>query len=236
MKRMRISHDHDNTLDHHKRSKRDGNPTKGPVESTPAHDYSRPDTPITPTYKKREMMSISFLTGMAAASRGHMEGPVRYDKVRPYHQEGDEAAVTSTLPTTPDTHTTSCHSGTERSAHTRYSWEEKFFIMYRRNVRYMTWEQIRHDFEAAYRCVTVNGLKCVYKRIRRDWGMSKVKNDSVGRERDKRVVLNFASSLSNQILRSMGFVHWGVLPGTGMITPSCQLFAHTQGIKFGDWR
>jgi len=98
--------------------------------------------------------------------------------------------------------------------------------MYRRNVKYMTWEQIRHDFEAAYRCLTVNGLKCVYKRIHRDWGMSKVKNDSVGRERDKRVVLNFASSLSNQILSCMGFVHWGVLPGTGMITPSCQLFAH----------
>jgi hypothetical protein len=157
-------------------------------------------------------MSIGFLTGMTAASGGHMEGPVRHDKVRPYYQEGDGAAVTSTLPTTPDTHTTSCHSGTERSARIRYGLEEKFFIMYRRHVKYMTWEQIRNDFEAAYRSLTVNGLNCVYKRIRRDWAMSKVKNDSVGREQDKRVVLNFASSFSNQILSSIGFVHWGDLP------------------------
>jgi hypothetical protein len=68
----------------------------------------------------------------------------------------------------------------------------------------------------------INGLNYVYKRFRRDWGISKVKNDSVGRERDKRVVLNFASSFSNRILSSIEFVHWGYLPEAGMITPSCQ--------------
>jgi len=218
---MLNSHDDANTLLHHETSEHDMNIAKGPVDSDSAPDNSRPDTPVATTSipRKDDKMSISFVIDAAIETTDSIRATVQHHKVQSHRRDEYEAAVSSTFPVTPGTHATSHHSGTSRSARPAYDAEQKFFIMYCRLVKDMSWECIEHDFKAAYPSRTVDGLTSIYYRIRYDWSMSQVKKDPTSRGKDKAVVLHRASGYSEKFLSSIGFAHWQDLHGTDVTAP-----------------
>lgn len=218
---MLNSHDNANTLLHHETSEHEMNTTKGPVDSDSAPDNSRLDAPVATTSipRKDNKMSIDFVVDAAVKTTEPTRARVQHHKVQSHRRDGDEAAVSSTFPITPGTHTTSYRSGTSRSARPTYDAEQKFFIMYCRLIKDMSWERIEPDFKAAYSSRTVDGLTSVYYRIRRDWSMGKVKEDSTSRDKDIAVVRRRASGYSKEFLSSIGFAHRQDLHGTDVTAP-----------------
>lgn len=52
-----------------------------------------------------------------------------------------------------------------------YTEEQKFFIMYHRIIRKLSWPKIETKFAAFFNIRTKDGLTSVYYRLRKDWGM-----------------------------------------------------------------
>jgi hypothetical protein len=216
---MRNSHDDRNKLHYHKISEHHMDPRKGPVESYSAPNNTRPDASVAPTSIPREenKMSIDFLTRTAVTNGEPAKRPVRHDNVQDYHQVGGKAAVSLTLSMTPGTHATSRPSSSRRLARPWYTKEQKFFIVYSRVVRSLDWNQIEHDFKAAYRSRAVRGLNSVYYRMRKEWDIGKVKDECASRDKDKAIVLRQALRSPEELLRSIRCVHYQDLHETDVI-------------------
>lgn len=80
-----------------------------------------------------------------------------------------------------------------RSSRLAYTQEEKLFIMYARVLRKVEWIDIANTFEISFgyknTSDTISGLRSIYYRTRREWGMDYVtRTGSAGVQSDIRIV------------------------------------------------
>lgn len=80
-----------------------------------------------------------------------------------------------------------------RSSRLAYTQEEKLFIMYARVLRKVEWIDISNTFEISFgyknTSDTISGLRSIYYRTRREWGMDYVtRTGSAGVQSDIRIV------------------------------------------------
>ena len=115
-------------------------------------------------------------------------------------------AVSPTLPSYPH------HAGAEplsripRPARPSYSEEQKFFIMFYRIIKELSWPEIEDKFAHFFNLRTKDGLTSVYYRIRKSWGMEEVlKTGPDGSMGDRRKVEDKAAHFSREFLGNLGY-------------------------------
>jgi hypothetical protein len=94
-----------------------------------------------------------------------------------------------------------------RASRPAYNDEQKFFIMYMRVIKELSWPEIKQEFNTFFaRNRSQAGLTCEYYRIRKEYGMKKVDSDGPN---DKKIncgiVKSKASSQPEIILRAIGY-------------------------------
>lgn len=88
-----------------------------------------------------------------------------------------------------------------------YSNSEKFFIMYMRVVRGLSWQEIKKKFNFFF-CTnrTHGGLTCEYYRTRQEYGMKKVASSDDRMEEDRDIVEYKSTIYSDEFLKAVRFV------------------------------
>jgi hypothetical protein len=94
---------------------------------------------------------------------------------------------------------------TFRTTRTAYTEEQKFFIMYNRIIKELSWPEIEDKFEARFDSRSGNGLTSVYYRVRKDWGMGKVLETKAGSSSDLTKVEARATYFSKDFLGKLGY-------------------------------
>lgn len=97
-------------------------------------------------------------------------------------------------------------SHTRRPARVSYTEEQKFFIMFHRIVRGLSWPVIEDIFMESFSLRTRDGLTSVYYRIRKEWGMEEVSRNKFGPASDRKMVADKARHFSKAFLQSLGHV------------------------------
>lgn len=104
------------------------------------------------------------------------------------------------------------HAGAEtlaripRPARPSYSEEQKFFIMFYRIIKELSWPEIEDKFAHFFNLRTKDGLTSVYYRIRKTWGMEEVlKTGPDGSMGDRRKVEDKAAHFSREFLGNLGY-------------------------------
>jgi hypothetical protein len=93
-----------------------------------------------------------------------------------------------------------------RPARPSYNEEQKFFIMYYRVVKKLSWPAIEDKFASFFKTRTKNGLISVYYRIRKKWGMEEVlKTTPDGFTDDRGKVKTRAAHFSSDFLTDLGY-------------------------------
>ena len=94
-----------------------------------------------------------------------------------------------------------------RAPRPSYSEEQKFFIMYTRIVRDLSWPEIEDEFERFFGSRSKGGLTSVYYRVRRDWGLLEVlKSGANSYAADCREVERRAMNFSAEFLSQIGYL------------------------------
>ena len=87
-----------------------------------------------------------------------------------------------------------------------YSEEQKFFIMYYRVVKELSWPEVEDKFATFFNLRTRDGLTSVYYRIRKNWGMEDVlKTSRDGHIYDRGKVESKAAHFSREFLTNLGY-------------------------------
>ncbi|KAK4906155.1 hypothetical protein LTR49_024641 [Elasticomyces elasticus] len=87
-----------------------------------------------------------------------------------------------------------------------YTEEQKFFIVFCRIVKDLSWPEIEDRFARHFGLRTKDGLSSVYYRTRQAWGMEKVlEADSDGSVGDRGRVERKAALFSRSFLQSVGY-------------------------------
>jgi hypothetical protein len=92
-----------------------------------------------------------------------------------------------------------------RSARPSYNEEQRFFIMYYRMVKKLSWPEIEHKFAKLFNLRSKNGLTAAYYRIRQSWGMGQVLNNPACPEDDLSEIERKADGFSRAFLESIGY-------------------------------
>ena len=93
-----------------------------------------------------------------------------------------------------------------RPARPSYSEEQKFFIMYYRVIKELSWPEIEDKFASFFNLRTKDGLTSVYYRIRKNWGMEEVlKTGPDGSMGDRGKVESKAAHFSREFLTNLGY-------------------------------
>ena len=92
-----------------------------------------------------------------------------------------------------------------RAARPPYTEEQKFFIMYQRIVRELSWPDIENRFARHFNIRSGDGLTSVYYRVRKDWGMQEVLKTQVGSSSDRVIVEARANHFSGDVLEMLGY-------------------------------
>lgn len=94
-----------------------------------------------------------------------------------------------------------------RAPRPSYSEEQKFFIMYTRIVRDLSWPEIEDEFERFFGSRSKGGLTSVYYRVRRDWGLLEVlKSGANSYAADCKEVERRAMNFSAEFLGQIGYL------------------------------
>lgn len=85
-----------------------------------------------------------------------------------------------------------------------YSNSEKFFIMYMRVVRGLSWQEIKRRFNFFF-CTnrTHGGLTCEYYRTRQEYGMKKVASSDDRMEEDRDIIEYKSTIYSHEFLKAI---------------------------------
>lgn len=94
---------------------------------------------------------------------------------------------------------------TFRTTRTAYTEEQKFFIMYNRIIKELSWPEIEDKFEDRFDSRSGNGLTSVYYRGRKDWGMGKVLKTKAGSSSDRIKLEARATYFSKDFLEKLGY-------------------------------
>lgn len=88
-----------------------------------------------------------------------------------------------------------------------YSTLMKFFIMYMRVVRELSWQEIKRKFNSFF-CTnrTLGGLTCEYYRTRQEYGMKKVASPDYRMEEDRDIIKYKSTIYSHEFLEAIRFV------------------------------
>jgi hypothetical protein len=107
----------------------------------------------------------------------------------------------------PATHTARAGSSQRslRPARPSYTEEQRFFIMYYRIVRELSWPEIEVEFASFFNLRTKDGLTSVYYRIRKIWGMDNVLDADSDPMDDCYRVQSEASRFSWDFLKVLGY-------------------------------
>ena len=92
-----------------------------------------------------------------------------------------------------------------RAARPPYTEEQKFFIMYQRIVRELSWPDIEDRFARHFNIRSRGGLTSVYYRVRKDLGMQEVLKTQVGSSSDRVMVEARANHFSGDVLEMLGY-------------------------------
>jgi hypothetical protein len=93
-----------------------------------------------------------------------------------------------------------------RLARPSYNEEQKFFIMYYRVIKELSWPEIEDKFASFFNLRTKDGLTSVYYRIRKKWGMERVlKTGPDGSTGDRGKVETKAAHFSREFLTNLGY-------------------------------
>jgi len=92
-----------------------------------------------------------------------------------------------------------------RLARPSYTEEQKFFIMYYRVVRKLSWPEIENQFASFFNLRTKDGLTSVYYRIRKTWGMDKVLATETSSVSARKLSESNASRFSKDFLEDLYF-------------------------------
>jgi hypothetical protein len=89
-----------------------------------------------------------------------------------------------------------------RPARPSYNEEQKFFIMYYRVIKKLSWPAIEDKFASFFKTRTKDGLTSVYYRIRKKWGMEEVLKTAPD---DRSKVKTRAAHFSSDFLTDLGY-------------------------------
>ncbi|GAB7336747.1 hypothetical protein MBLNU13_g10842t1 [Cladosporium sp. NU13] len=92
-----------------------------------------------------------------------------------------------------------------RAARPPYTEEQKFFIMYQRIIRELSWPDIKDKFVYRFDVRSGDGLTSVYYRVRKDWGMKEVLETQTGSSSDRAIVKARANRFSRDFLKMLGY-------------------------------
>jgi hypothetical protein len=91
------------------------------------------------------------------------------------------------------------------SARLSYNEEQKFFIMYHRIVKQLSWPDIEHKFAKLFCLRSKDGLTSAYYRIRGSWGMEQVLKNPARPEDDLGTIERKADRFSRAFLEKIGY-------------------------------
>lgn len=94
---------------------------------------------------------------------------------------------------------------TFRTARPPYTEEQKFFIMYNRIIKELSWPEIEDKFESYFDARSGDGLMSVYYRVRKDWGMGKVLKTKPGSSSDRTKFEARVAYFSKDFLEKLGY-------------------------------
>jgi hypothetical protein len=86
-----------------------------------------------------------------------------------------------------------------------YNEEQKFFIMYYRMVKQLSWTEIEDIFAQLFYLRSKEGPTAAYYRIRQSWGMEQVLNNPACPEDDLSTIERKADGFSRAFLESIGY-------------------------------
>jgi hypothetical protein len=92
-----------------------------------------------------------------------------------------------------------------RSARPSYNEEQKFFIMYYRMVKQLSWPEIEDKFAQLFYLRSKDGLTSAYYRIRGSWGMEQVLKNQARPEDDLGTIRRKADRFSRGFLEYIGY-------------------------------
>jgi hypothetical protein len=92
-----------------------------------------------------------------------------------------------------------------RSARPSYNEEQKFFIVYYRMVKQLSWSEIEDKFAQLFYVRSKDGLTSAYYRIRGSWGMEQVLKNQVRPEDDLGTIGRKADCFSRGFLEYIGY-------------------------------
>jgi hypothetical protein len=92
-----------------------------------------------------------------------------------------------------------------RSARPSYNEEQKFFIMYYRMVKQLSWPEIEDKFAQIFYLRSKDGLTSAYYRIRGSWGMEQVLKNQARPEDDLGTIERKADRFSRGFLEHIGY-------------------------------
>lgn len=92
-----------------------------------------------------------------------------------------------------------------RSARPPYNEEQKFFIMYYRTVKQLSWPIIEDKFAQLFNLRSKDGLTSAYYRIRGSWGMEQVLKNQARPEDDLDTIERKADRFSRAFLENIGY-------------------------------
>jgi hypothetical protein len=94
---------------------------------------------------------------------------------------------------------------TFRTARPAYTEEQKFFIMYNRIIKELSWPETEDKFESHFDARSGDGLTSVYYRVRKDWGMEKVLKTKPGSSSNRTKVEARVAYFSKDFLEKLGY-------------------------------
>jgi hypothetical protein len=92
-----------------------------------------------------------------------------------------------------------------RAARPSYTEEQKFFIMYHRIIRELSWPEIEDKFVSHFDVRSGDGLTSVYYRTRKNWGMQEVSKTQSASFSDRTIVEARANHFSRYFLEKLGY-------------------------------
>jgi hypothetical protein len=92
-----------------------------------------------------------------------------------------------------------------RFARPSYTEEQKFFIVFHRIVKKLSWPEVENEFARYYKLRSKNGLTSVYYRIRSSWGMGNIIKNQAHSEDDLSVIKIKADYFSRAFLENIGY-------------------------------
>jgi hypothetical protein len=92
-----------------------------------------------------------------------------------------------------------------RAARLPYTEEQKFFIMYQRIIRELSWPDIKDKFVHHFDVRSGDGLTSVHYRVRKDWDMKEVSKTQSGSSSDRVIVEAKANRFSRDFSKMLGY-------------------------------